>query len=142
MAIPFQRIHPDAKLPERKHAWDAGLDLFVLEDTVIEPGTVKLVRTGLKVAIPPGYVGLIFERSSFNMKTNLSLSNKVGVIDAGYRGEILHPVRNDLTCAALVKKHDRLAQLLIQEVNLAEPLEVTNLDDTERGEGGYGSTGS
>lgn len=139
--LQFQRVHPDAILPQRKHEWDAGLDLAVLADTAIKSGESALVRTGLKVAIPEHYVGLVFERSSFNRNTGCSFTNKVGVVDATYRGELFLTVHNGTENTVWLHKADRVGQLVVTPILVADAVEVDSLDETVRGEGGFGSTG-
>jgi len=138
MVIRVSRIQKDARLPEYSHPGDAGLDLFSLEEVVVEKGEVKPVPTGIRMAIPDGYVGLIWDKSGISLK---GVHRLAGVIDAGYRGEIRVVMVNLGSESFLVKKGMKIAQLLIQPVETMEVVESENLDETSRGKGGFGSTG-
>lgn len=127
--------------PYRKHPTDAGLDLRSAEIKVLHPSYVTKVRTGIHVEIPPGYVGLIFPRSGLSTKYGVRLANTVGVIDSDYRGEIICA----LTTSSLftIREYERIAQLVVVPVMTDWAL-VNNLNElssTERGDGGFGSTG-
>ena len=140
--LPFKRLDPDASLPEQAHAGDAGLDLRSVMDLRVEPGERAMVRTGLAVAIPEGHAGLVLPRSGLASKHGLTLSNAPGLIDAGYRGEVVCAVVNlDREEAVSIAKGDRIAQLVIVEVPPVRPSWVDELPDSTRGEGGFGSTG-
>ena len=132
--------HPDL-MPQRKHAGDAGADLKAAEDVAIPPGECRNIPTGVRIAIPYKHVGLVFPRSGLAVKQSLRLANCVGVIDCQYRGEIGVPLYNDGKEVRLVLKGDRIAQLVIQSVELPEFDVVDGLPETARGEGGFGSTG-
>jgi dUTP pyrophosphatase len=137
-SLPILRLTPDATLPTRAHAHDAGLDLYALEDVLLEGGQGKAARTGVAFAIPEGYVGLIADRSSLGKK---GLKTAGGVIDAGYRGEVQILLWN-LTCESIqLKRGERIAQMLILPVATPAVTEVTTLDETARGSGGFGSSG-
>ncbi|MCW1888570.1 MAG: dUTP diphosphatase [Candidatus Moranbacteria bacterium] len=140
MIIQAKKIHPEAKLPERAHASDAGLDLFILDDVVLEKGAIVVLGTGIAMAIPEGYVGLIWDKSGLAARHGLTCLG--GVIDAGYRGEIMVTLANLGTDAYTITKHQKIAQLLIQEVALPKLEEVEELDETLRGENRFGSTGT
>ena len=134
-------LHEDAVVPTRAHQIDAGLDLYALEDVVVPYQAQAVVRTGVAVAIPENVVGLVYVRSSIGFKHNVTLSNSVGVIDSTYRGEVKVALSNHSTSPFVVKKGDRIAQLVLTPILLATPIEVDELDETVRGEGGIGSTG-
>lgn len=129
-------------LPTYAHPGDAGADLRATEDVQLAPGERLLVGTGVAVAIPDGYVGLVTPRSGLAARTGLSIVNSPGVIDAGYRGEIKVCLINlDPDGTISLSAGDRIAQLLIMPVVPATFVEVDGLDETSRGAGGYGSTG-
>lgn len=138
----IRRLDPDLPLPERAHADDAGIDLYATTDLVLAPGRRQLVGTGIAIALPVGTVGLIHPRSGLAARAGLSIVNTLGTIDAGYRGEIkVCLINHDPEASVTITRGDRIAQLLVQRVELPAVVEVTELDDTERGEGGYGSSG-
>jgi len=135
-----KKLYPDAILPTRAHASDAGLDLYSYIDNIIHPGEVRRVHTGISVQIPEGYVGLIWPRSGLAIKNNIDVMG--GVIDAGYRGEIVVLLINhSLDEPFQINYGDKIAQLLIQSVELLDVEEVGSLDDADRGDKGFGSTG-
>ncbi|HEY5854286.1 MAG TPA: dUTP diphosphatase [Aldersonia sp.] len=141
-AVSLLRLDPDIPLPHRAHPGDAGVDLCSTEDVIIEPGERALVGTGVAVALPVGTVGLIHPRSGLAAKSGLSVVNTPGTVDAGYRGEIkVCLINHDLRTPIEVRRGDRIAQLLVQRVELVDFVEVPALDDTSRGAGGYGSSG-
>ena len=118
------------------------MDLCSTEDLIIDPGERALVGTGIAVALPVGTVGLIHPRSGLAAKSGLSVVNTPGTVDAGYRGEIkVCLINHDLRTPIEVRRGDRIAQLLVQRVELVDFVEVPALDDTSRGAGGYGSSG-
>lgn len=140
--LAIKRLDPDLPLPQRAHADDAGIDLHSAENLTLQPGERALVSTGIAMAIDTGYVGLIHPRSGLAAKKGLSIVNTPGTIDSGYRGEIkVCLVNTDRSEAISIARGDRIAQLLIQKIELPVVVEVDELDETERGEGGYGSTG-
>ena len=128
--------------PIRQHSTDAGADLKAAENTVILPGYAELVTTGVKVAIPPGYVGYIYSRSGLSARQRVRVANGVGVIDSDYRGPIKVQLENAGDQPFEVTDGDRIAQLVIQKVELPTFTRVTTLETTDRGEGGHGSTGT
>ena len=134
-------------MPTRAHDGDAGVDLFSACDVELAPGERELVPTGIAVAIPHGMVGLVHPRSGLAARVGLSIVNSPGTIDAGYRGEIKVSLINlDPRAPILIRRGDRIAQLLVQRVELPELVEVTSFDEaglaeTTRGEGGHGSSG-
>jgi dUTP pyrophosphatase len=141
------RLDPELPLPSRAHAGDAGVDLYTAEDVRLDPGERALVRTGVAVAIPFGMVGLVHPRSGLAARVGLSIVNSPGTIDAGYRGEIKVSLINlDPAEPILLHRGDRIAQLLVQRVELVELVEVASFDaaglaETSRGDGGHGSSG-
>ncbi|MFC8383977.1 dUTP diphosphatase [Nocardia sp. NPDC057272] len=140
--IPLRRLDPGIPVPTRAHPGDAGVDLCTTEDVIIEPGERVLVGTGIAIALPMGTVGLIHPRSGLAAKAGLSVVNTPGTVDAGYRGEIkVCLINHDPRTAIELRRGDRIAQLLVQRVELVDFAEVDDLDETARGSGGYGSSG-
>jgi len=141
--LAFHRLDPDAVLPERAHPGDAGFDLRSIEDLEVAPGERAMVRTGLAVAIPDGHAGLVLPRSGLASKHGLTLANAPGLIDTGYRGEVICSVVNlDPNESVKIARGDRIAQLLVVEVPELRPGWVDELPPSSRGEGGFGSTGT
>lgn len=138
--LPIRFTHPHAEPPTRAHPTDAGLDLAASETTHIAPGVVTLVPTGIAVAIPDGYFGLLIARSSLADKKSLALANGAGVIDSGYRGEIKIPTIPLDGCHNLIQAGQKIAQLIILPIALPAVEFVAELPDSERGHGGFGST--
>ena len=138
MKVRIKRLHPDAVIPKYAKAGDAGMDLTAVE--MEREWNIVTYKTGLAIEIPEGHVGLLFPRSSV-YKTSMVLSNCVGVIDSGYRGEIMLKFRSTESNKAY-EVGDRVGQLIILPYPQVEFEEVENLSSTERGSGGYGSTGS
>ncbi|MDR3116654.1 MAG: dUTP diphosphatase [Bifidobacteriaceae bacterium] len=141
MIIPFKKIHPLAKLPKRANQADAGADLYSVEDTQLEAFSWKAVPTGLVGAIPHGYVGLIHPRSGLALKKGLTVLNAPGTVDSGYRGEFLIILYNASKQKIFLEAGTRIAQLIIQEIQLADFQWRDQLDETDRSDGGFGSTG-
>jgi dUTP pyrophosphatase len=141
MQIRVKKLHEDAIIPAYSKPGDAGLDLTAISMQKDNYDNITY-GTGLAIEIPEGYVGLIFPRSS-NSKTDLYLTNHVGVIDSGYRGEIMFKYRpvNGLLNAKIYHIGDRIGQLIIMPYPQIELVETAELSDTERGDGGFGSTG-
>jgi dUTP pyrophosphatase len=143
MDLPFRRLDPEVPLPVAQHAGDAGLDLCANADIEVLPGDRAMIPTGLSVAIPEGHAGLVLPRSGLASKRGLTLANSPGLIDAGYRGEVLVSAVNlDRTEAVKIIRGDRVAQLVVVALPAVEPTWVSDLPATPRGEGGFGSTGS
>ncbi|MBQ2718861.1 MAG: dUTP diphosphatase [Clostridia bacterium] len=142
--VKLLRLDPRAKLPTYGSAAAAGADLYALLDAplTVNAGETVLVRTGVAVALPEGTVGLICARSGLATKRGLAPANKVGVIDADYRGELLVALHNHGTAPATLEPLERVAQLLIVPYITAEFCECDTLDGTARGAGGFGSTGA
>jgi dUTP pyrophosphatase len=142
MRLPFRRLQPDAELPAARHRGDAGLDLRAAIDAEVGPGERAMIPTGVEVAIPPGHAGLVLPRSGLASKHGLTLANAPGLIDAGYRGEVTCAVVNlDRDDPVKILKGDRIAQLLIVALPEVAPTWADDLPSSERGEGGFGSTG-
>jgi len=141
MEIRFTRITPEAKVPTRGSSKAAGLDLYASESASIEPGHTSVVSTGLLVAIPDGHEGQVRPRSGLAAKFGVTVLNAPGTIDSDYRGELKVILINHGQQPFLVSPGDRIAQLLLAPVTKAVPVLVDVLDSTDRGEGGFGSTG-
>ena len=138
MELKVRRINKDARLPRYGHPGDAGLDLFSVVEAVLKPGEAFAVPTGIQTAIPSGFVGLIWDKSGISLS---GVHRLAGVVDAGYRGEIKIVMINLSGSDFIVSKGMKIAQMLIQPVVGVTVSETDDLDDTERGEGGFGSTG-
>lgn len=138
MELKIKRIHNEAKLPSYGHRGDAGLDLFAADDVVVEKGQVLAVSTGIKVAVPDGFVGLIWDKSGVSLR---GVHRLAGVIDSGYRGDVRVVLVNLSDEPYAIKRGMKIAQLLIQPVTVVRVVEVEDLEETPRGEGGFGSTG-
>ena len=141
--ISVKKLNENAVLPTYGSAFSAGADLYALAENeiVIGPGETVLVHTGLAMEIPEGYAGLIYARSGLASKRGLAPANKVGVVDADYRGEIMVALHNHSAVVQTVAPKERIAQLVIAPFLKAEFEEAEMLSDTVRGEGGFGSTG-
>ena len=141
--ISVKKLNENAVLPTYGSEFSAGADLYALaeREIVIEPGETVLVHTGLAMEIPEGYAGLIYARSGLASKRGLAPANKVGVVDADYRGEIMVALHNHSTITQTVAPKERIAQLVVAPFLKAEFEETETLSDTVRGEGGFGSTG-
>lgn len=143
MKLPMRLLDPTLPLPSYAHPGDAGLDLYAAEDVTLRPFERRLVSTGIAVAIPEGFAGFVQPRSGMAVRHGLSFVNTPGLIDSHYRGEIrVIAINLDPAVDLEIHKGDRIAQLVIQAVTRAEPFAVEQLDETARGEGGFGSTGS
>jgi dUTP pyrophosphatase len=141
--LPFRKLAPDARLPGYAHPGDAGLDLASAVDAEVAPGERAMIPTGVAVAIPRGHAGLVLPRSGLASREGLTLANSPGLIDAGYRGEVTCAVVNlDRQRAVSIKRGDRIAQLVIIPVQVVEPRWAEELPQSERGEGGFGSSGT
>jgi len=143
MDLPFARRRPDAELPSAQHPGDAGLDLRAAIDLDVAPGERAMVPTGVAVAIPEGHAGLVLPRSGLASKVGLTLANSPGLVDAGYRGEIVCAVVNlDREMPVRIAKGDRIAQLVIVPIPEVKPTWAESLPPSHRGAGGFGSTGT
>lgn len=141
--VSVKLLDPRAKLPVYSSLDAAGADLYALTDGPVEivPGQTVLIHTGIALAVPRGYAGLVYARSGLATKQGLAPANKVGVIDADYRGELMVSLYNQSTVNRIVEHGDRIAQLVITPYLTAQFAPVDELDDTQRGAGGFGSTG-
>jgi dUTP pyrophosphatase len=142
VAVRIVRLDPEMPIPAPARPGDAGVDLSATEDVVLGPGERALVGTGLAVALPDGYAGFVHPRSGLAVRTGLSIVNAPGTIDAGYRGEIRVCLINlDPRAELFVRRGDRIAQLVVQQVEQVRFVEAGELPPSVRGSGGYGSTG-
>jgi dUTP pyrophosphatase len=142
MRLPVKRVREGAVVPVRAYEGDAGMDLAACARVELAPGARALVPTGLAVAIPDGYAGYVQPRSGLAAKHGISIVNTPGLVDSGYRGELLvNLVNHDGADTFVVEPGMRIAQLVILPVPPVEPVEVDELPASERGEGGFGSSG-
>ena len=141
MTVSFKRLVPEAVLPAYAHPGDAGMDLCSVESLVIPAGGRSLVRTGLKMALPAGYEAQVRPRSGLALKHDLMLTNSPGTIDAGYRGEVGVIMYNGGDKEFVIKRGDRIAQMVIARLPEVALVKAETLSATGRGEGGFGSTG-
>ncbi len=143
MKLLFKKLNPNAHTPTYGSPYSAGADLYSVDDTVsIAPGESRLMHTGIAVEIPMGYVGLVYARSGLAAKRGLAPANKVGVIDADYRGEIMVCLHNHSNKEQIVEAGERIAQMVVAPFLTCEYEETDELSETVRGEGGFGSTGT
>jgi dUTP pyrophosphatase len=142
ITIEFKLLHELAQAPKYAHDGDAGADLVCVENVMLAPGERMLVATGVAIALPAGYVGLVHPRSGLANKHGIGIVNTPGTIDSGYRGELKICLINlDSFETVNLPAGSRIAQLVIQEVTTAQFVQVPELDDTERSDSGFGSTG-
>jgi len=140
--IQIKLLDEDLPMPRYQHEGDAGLDLPSRVDYVLEPGERAMIPTGIAVAIPRGYAGFVLPRSGLASRHGIALVNSPGLVDSGYRGEMaIIMINTDKREAFHIKRGDRIAQLVIQKVVEAATIQVSELDATSRGSGGFGSTG-
>jgi len=141
--VNIKKLNKDAIIPTYGTEYSAGADLYacITEKVIINPGETVMIPTGIAVEIPVGYAGLVYARSGLASKKGLAPANKVGVIDADYRGELMVALHNHSPEPAEIEKDERIAQMVIAPFLTAEFLEVAELSDTSRGSGGFGSTG-
>lgn len=162
--VPFVKCHPDARMPEYAHTDDSGMDVFALDDYTIHPGETKLIPTGIKMAVPNGYEIQVRPKSGRALKSKMRIANAPGTVDASYRGELCviidnieppikditydfddngHPIITSILRGSdmIIGKGEKFAQLVLMEVPKAVLFQVESLDDTERAEGGFGSSG-
>lgn len=140
--LKIKKLDENAIIPTYGTEYSAGADLYALldEDLEIKPGETVMIKTGLAMAIPTGYAGLIYARSSLGSKKGLAPANKVGVIDSDYRGEIKVPLFNQSKETQIISKNERIAQIIFTPYLKVNFQETNELDDTTRGTGGFGST--
>lgn len=141
MTLKFKLIHPDAILPEYAHPGDAGMDVKSVDDLTIKPGERALVHTGLVMMLAAGYEAQVRPRSGLALKKGVTVLNTPGTIDEGYRGEVGVILANFGSEDFVVSKGDKIAQIVVAPVTIAQIVETAEVDETERGEGGFGSTG-
>lgn len=142
VVVPIRRLDPDLPPPSYAHPGDAGADLYAADDVVLAPGEHRLVATGVAIALPDGFVGLVHPRSGLAAKMGVTVLNAPGTVDAGYRGEILvQLINHDRANTAKISRGDRIAQLVVQRVERAHFHDVAELPESVRGTGGHGSTG-
>ncbi len=142
VVLPIKRLDPTVELPSYAYDGDAGLDLRSNEVVTLAPFERRLVGTGLAIAIPEGYAGFVQPRSGLALREGLSMANTPGLIDAHYRGELkVCAINLDPSKSIHIERGERIAQLVIQQVPVVSPLEVDELDETNRGAGGFGSSG-
>lgn len=140
--IALRRLDPGLPPPSYAHPGDAGADLFTTVDVTLAPGERAMVPTGIAIALPEGYVALVHPRSGLAARHGVSIVNSPGTVDAGYRGEInVMLVNLDPATSVTLSRGDRIAQLVVQRFEAASFVEVDALPESERGAGGYGSTG-
>ena len=141
MILRFRKVHPDAVLPSYAHPSDAGMDVRSVEELTLAPGKRALVHTGLVMLLPPAYEAQVRPRSGLALKSGVTVLNTPGTIDAGYRGEVGVILINLGDADFQVKKGDKIAQIVIAPVTQPEIVETEVVDETDRGAGGFGSTG-
>lgn len=141
MEVRLRQLDADLPVPAYAHPGDAGADLLAAESVELPPGGRAVIPTGIAIALPDGYVGLVHPRSGLAARLGVTVANAPGTVDAGYRGEIKVCLINHGQEPAKIERGDRIAQLLVQRVERVSFVVVTDLDDTARGAGGHGSTG-
>ena len=142
MEVQVRRLDAGVPLPAYAHPGDAGADLATTVDVRLEPGERALVPTGIGIALPEGFVALVHPRSGLAARCGVSIVNAPGTVDAGYRGEVkVMLINHDPREAVVLQRGDRIAQLVVQQVERARFVEVDELPDSARGAGGHGSTG-
>ncbi len=139
MKIQIKKVDKNAKIPQYAHDDDAGMDLFSIENFVLTPGERRTCKTGIAMNIPKGFAGLIWDKGGIAL--NGGIKTMGGVVDSGYRGEVKVILKNLSNKDYEIKRGQKVAQMLIQKVELPVIKEVNNLDETSRGEDGFGSTG-
>ncbi|MEK7635154.1 MAG: dUTP diphosphatase [Patescibacteria group bacterium] len=139
MQLKVKKVDSEAKLPQYAHPYDAGMDLFALEEVKIKSGETARIRSGIALEIPEGFVGLCWDKSGLSMKSGIKVL--AGVIDAGFRGELVMGVINLGKEEYVFEKGHKVMQMLVQPVEILDIIEVEELSEAERGENGFGSTG-
>lgn len=137
----YVKLLGNAKVPTRKHPTDAGLDLYATEEAFFTPGHIGTVGTGISIAVPKGYAGFVQPRSGLARKNGLTVLNTPGLIDEGYTGEVGVILYNASRVSTQINEGDRIAQLVFVKIGFFDPLVVESLEETSRGESGFGSTG-
>lgn len=142
MKVLVRRLDPELQLPVYARAGDAGMDLFAAEDVKLEPGQRAAIPTGIALAIPEGYAGFVQARSGRSLQEGLGVANAPGLIDSGYRGEVkVIAVNLDGSGLIDIRRGEKIAQIVFQRVERAEMELIDELPDSDRGAGGFGSTG-
>lgn len=142
VTVHIKMLDPDIPLPTLAHPDDAGYDLYSRVDIRLAPGQRALIPTGVALAIPPGYAGFVQPRSGLALRHGISIVNTPGLIDAGYRGEVkVTLINHDPTHEVIIQRKDKICQLVIQKVETARFRQVQELEATQRGPDGFGSTG-
>ncbi|MBQ6540129.1 MAG: dUTP diphosphatase [Oscillospiraceae bacterium] len=143
MKVIYKKLVPEAVVPSYGTPGSAGADIYALADReiTVRPGETVLIHTGIALEIPEGYVGMVCARSGLALKRDLAPANKVGIIDSDYRGELMVPLHNHGKDEQTITPFERIAQLIVAPYVTAEFAEAEELKDTERGKGGFGSTG-
>ncbi len=141
MQLKVKKIHEDAKIPAYAHEGDSGMDLYSVEETILQPGETKLVKTGLQIAVPKGFEAQVRPKSGLAAKFGVTVLNTPGTIDSGYRGEVMVILVNHGKEKYKVEKWKKIAQMVIAKVEEAKIEVVEDLDDTTRKDGGFCSTG-
>ena len=139
--IKIKRLNDNAILPEKQHDSDAGYDLHSIEEIILKPSKIYKVRTGIAIQIPNNYGGLVLPRSGLSSKYGISLINTPGLIDSGYRGELLIPLINHSSNEYTINKTERVAQLILLEIPEVKIEVTSDLDESDRDSKGFGSTG-
>ena len=139
--IKIKRLNENAILPEKQHDSDAGYDLHSIEEIILKPSKIYKVRTGIAIQIPNNYGGLVLPRSGLSSKYGISLINTPGLIDSGYRGELLIPLINHSSNEYTINKTERVAQLILIEIPEVKIEVTSDLDESDRNSKGFGSTG-
>ena len=140
--VKFKKLHPDAIIPDYAHPGDAGMDLYSIQEDIIEPLSWKLIPTGLACELPEGTEGQVRSKSGIALKNGVFVLNTPGTVDENYRGEIGVILYNLNTKASFeIKKGQKIAQYVINQVEYVETQEISELSDSNRGQGGFGSTG-
>ena len=139
--IKIKKLNPEAIIPHYVHDGDAGMDVYSIEDCKLEAGDIKLVKTGLSFEVPKGYEIQVRPKSGLALKNGITLTNSPGTLDSGYRGELGVIMQNCSKVAYEIKKGEKIAQIVLAKYELAEIKEASDLTETSRGQGGFGSTG-
>lgn len=144
MKVRFKKLSPLAEAPTRAYAGDAGYDLYALRDTTIDPGKTVKISTGIALEVPCGYYMEVVPRSGMSYKTSLRIANSPGIIDSGYRGEVMvlmHNTSTDPYASFTISQGDRIAQMILRKLETYELEEADELEDSERSAKGFGSSG-
>lgn len=142
LELKIKKIHPDAVIPKYAHATDAGMDIYSIEEAIIEPGETSLIKTGIVIELPKDTEAQIRPRSGLALKSSITVLNTPGTIDEGYRGEIKIILINHGKSTFRIEKHMRIAQMVIKPVLKVHVNEVQEVSESDRNTGGFGSTGT